>query len=428
MRPRAHPRTAAPARAQQPQTHRPPATPLTRRHAAAFAALLLGALSRPAGAQLAANVSTASDDGGISRLAFTLDSIARRAMHDQSIPGLSVAIVQDGRTVLERGWGTADRGRQQATANTPYQIASVSKQFTAAAILRLAERGQLSLDDDVTRYVDGLPARYRTISLRQLLNHTAGVPNFTEFFREFRQVLTPAQLVDSLAARPLLFTPGTGFHYSNSGYYLLGLVIERVTGQSYDGYLREQFWAPLGMSDTEYCGDSRNRPVPAGYVRTRRGEPVQTTPWDPSVLYAAGSLCSTAADLAKWEVALGGGHVLSEESYREMTTPGAAPDASMRMAYGFGMMVDTTDAGPYLHHDGAVAGFRSQVAWYPDERLAVVVLMNQGFAAPEPIERDFTRAVLGVTARPAPRLADRPAPRTHVSSGGTFTPPFPVKR
>jgi CubicO group peptidase (beta-lactamase class C family) len=397
---------------------------LIRRHTAAFAALLVGALARPASAQLVASVSPAGGDAGVSRLAVTLDSIARRAMYDQSIPGLSVAIVKDGRVVLERGWGTAERGRYQATAITVYQIASVSKQFTAAAILRLAERGQLSLDDDVTRYVEGLPARYRAISVRQLLNHTAGVPNFTEFFREFRQVLTPAQLVDSLSTRPLLFTPGTGFHYSNSGYYLLGLVIEKVTGQSYDGYLREQFFAPLGMGETRYCGD--DQPVPAGYVRTRRGEPVHTSPWDPSVLYAAGSLCSTAADLARWEVALGEGRVLTPQSYQAMTTPGAAPDASMRMAYGYGVMVDTTDAGPYLHHDGAVAGFRSQVAWYPNERLAVVVLMNQGLAAPEPIERDFTRAVLGVAERATPRLAERPAPRTHVASGGTFNPPVPL--
>jgi CubicO group peptidase (beta-lactamase class C family) len=400
---------------------------LIRRHTAALAALLLGALARPAGAQLAVSfASSTASDARVSRLAFTLDSIARGAMADQSIPGLSVAIVKDGRVVLERGWGTTERGTRQAGANTVYQIASVSKQFTAAAVLRLAERGQLSLDDDVTRYVSGLPAGYRTISLRQLLNHTAGVPNFTEFFREFRQTLTPVQLIDSLAVRPLLFAPGTGFHYSNSGYYLLGLVIERVTGQAYGDYLRDQFFAPLGMSDTEYCGGAGRDPLPSGYVRGRHGSPVHTAPWDPSVLYAAGSLCSTAADLARWEVALGEGGVLQAESYREMTTPAAAPDASMRMAYGFGMMVDSTDAGPYLHHDGAVAGFRSQVAWYPDERLAVVVLMNQGLAAPEPIERDITRAVLGVTAGPAPHLAERSATSARRASG-SFTPPLPFE-
>lgn len=398
---------------------------MIRRTAAALAALALCAFAHPASAQLAATFPVGGEEARVSRLVSTLDSIARQAMEDQSIPGLSVAIVKDGRVVLERGWGTTEHGRRHATAHTVYQIASISKQFTAAAILRLAERGELSLDDDVSRYVEGLPASYRTISLRQLLNHTAGVPNFTEFFRDFRQVLTPAQLIDSLAARPLQFSPGTGFHYSNSGYYLLGLVIERVTGQSYDGYLRAQFFAPLGMNNTEYCGDSQNRPLPTGYVRTRRGAPVHTTPWDPSVLYAAGSLCSTAADLARWEVALGEGRVLSAASFREMTTPVAAPDVNVRMSYGFGMMVDTTDAGPYLHHDGAVAGFRAQAAWYPDERLAVVVLMNQGLAAPEPIERDFTRAVLGVTARPASRLVDRPAPRTHVSSG-SFGPRLPI--
>ena len=129
MHPRAHPAHAGTAAHRNAQPHRriaPPATPLTRRHAAALAALLLGALSRPAGAQqLAANVTPAGDDGGVSRLAFTLDSIARRAMYDQSIPGLSVAIVKDGHAVLERGWGTAEHGHRQVTASTPYQIASV---------------------------------------------------------------------------------------------------------------------------------------------------------------------------------------------------------------------------------------------------------------------------------------------------------------
>jgi D-alanyl-D-alanine carboxypeptidase len=413
---------------------------LTHRHTAATAALILGLFAPHAGAQQLASLAPAQlatspvaaaggEDAALSRVAVAVDSIARRAMHDQSIPGLSVAIVKDGKVLLERGWGTQD-GRNQATGNSVYQIASVSKQFTAAAILRLAEHGQLSLDDDVTRYVDGLPDSYRGISLRQLLNHTAGVPNFTEFFREYRQVLTPAQLVDSLATRPLQFAPGHGFHYSNSGYYLLGLVIERVTGQAYDEYLRAQFFGPLGMYDTEYCGDS-GLPVPAGYMRSRRGEPVRTTPWDPSILFAAGSLCSSASDLARWEVALGEGKVLKPESYREMTTPSINPDASLRMSYGFGMMVDSTgDAGPYLHHDGAVAGFRSQVAWYPAEHLAVVVLMNQGLATPEPIERDFTRAVLGATPRPATQMADRPQPRMTVpqAAGSTFDPAMTVKR
>lgn len=414
---------------------------MTHRHTAATAALFLGLFAPHAGAQQLASLAPTQlasspvairggEDEAVSRIAVAVDSIARRAMHDQSIPGLSVAIVKDGKVLLERGWGTTQYERNQATGNSVYQIASVSKQFTAAAILRLAEQGQLSLDDDVTHYVEGLPASYHSISLRQLLNHTAGVPNFTEFFREYRQVLTPAQLVDSLATRPLQFTPGHGFHYSNSGYYLLGLVIERVTGKAYDEYLHEQFFAPLGMYDTEYCGDS-GLPVPAGYMRSRRGEPVRTAPWDPSILFAAGSLCSSASDLAKWEVALGEGKILKPESYREMTTPAMNPDASLRMSYGFGMMVDSTsDAGLYLHHDGAVAGFRSQVAWYPAEHLAVVVLMNQGLATPEPIERDFTRAVLGATPRADAKMADRPQPRLNVpqAAGSTFDPAMTVKR
>lgn len=394
---------------------------------AALAALLCIASAPAARAQMVAFAPPAENTAEISRLTVALDSIARHAMMDQSIPGLSVAIVKDGRMLMQRGWGTVDTRGRPATAATEYQIASVSKQFTAAAILRLAEQGKLSLDDPVTRYVDGLPDPYEDVTLARLLNHTAGVPNFTEFFREFRKPLAPSQVIDSLAARPLLFDPGSGFHYSNSGYYLLGLVIERVSGEEYADYLDEQFFKPLGLAATHYCGEL-SRAVPSGFVRTRGGRPVHAAPWDPSVLYAAGSICSTATDLAKWEVALGEGRVLSTASYRQMTTPAAPPDSTVRMSYGFGMMVDTTDAGLYLHHDGAVSGFRSQVAWYPEEHLAVVVLMNQGLAAPEPIERDLTRAVLGVGQGRAPRMAGpaTPAPSSAARGraiGGFSSPP-----
>jgi len=184
----------------------------------ALAALFACALAIPARAQLAALTPPPQAAGSL-RLAAAVDSIARHAMHDQSIPGLSVAIVKDGQVLLERGWGTA-RGKhpEAATGATEYQIASVSKQFTAAAVLRLAEQGRVRLDDPVSDYVDGLPPAYREVTLGRLLNHTAGVPNFTDFFRQFHRPLSPFQLVDSLARRRLLFEPGTAFRYSNSGY------------------------------------------------------------------------------------------------------------------------------------------------------------------------------------------------------------------
>lgn len=390
------------------------------RHALS-AILAASALAAPARAQLAALTSPV--EGGALRFSATADSIVRRVMREQGIPGMSVAIVKDGQMVLQGGWGTTrDRGLP-ATASTEYQIASVTKQFTAAAILLLADEGRLRLDEPVTTYVAGLSPLYHQVTLGELLNHTAGVPNFTEFFRRFRQPLAPAALVDSLRRRPLLFEPGTGFHYSNSGYYLLGLVIERVTGQPYAAFLRDRFWAPLGMADTRYCGAGQT-PVPAGWARDGRGQKVEMPPWSPTVLFAAGSVCSTAADLAKWAVALGEGRVLGPDSYRLMTSPAASPDPHLRMTYGFGMMVDTTEAGPYLHHDGAVPGFRAQVAWYPEEHLAVVVLMNQGLAAPEPIERELTRAVLGMSP-PPPRLAGpRPSPAPARTSTGADPRPW----
>lgn len=379
------------------------------------------ALAGPAHAQQLASLVSTPELGGTLRFSFVADSIMRHVMHDQAIPGISVAIVKDGRVVMERGWGTT-RHHEPATAGTVYQIASVTKQFTAAAILLLAEEGRIRLDEPVTRYVGGLSPVYEEVTIGALLNHTAGTPNFTEFMRRFREPLEPTRLVGALASRPLQFQPGSAFRYSNSGYYLLGLVIEQVTGQPYAGFLRDRFWAPLGMNDTRYCG-AEDSPLPAGYGRNSRGDEVTTAPWHPSVLYAAGSVCSTVTDLAKWAVALGEGRVLRPESYRMMTTPAPSPDAHLRMTYGYGMMVDTTDAGPYFHHDGAIPGFRAQIAWYPQEHLAVVVLMNQGLAAPEPIERDLTRAVLGV-APMEPRLAGPRQPASTRAAAGSLPWPW----
>lgn len=368
-----------------------------------FAATLLAAAAHPALAQMAAPGTL--PDTAARRLAASFDSIARSAMDEQAIPGMSIAVVKDGRVLAERGYGWASLEKQvPATAATQYQVASVGKQFTAAAVLRLVEQGRLSLGDPVTRYVDGLPREYADVTLERLLNHTAGVPNFTEFFRDFHQPITGGQMVDSLRARPLDFVPGSGFHYSNSGYWLLGLVLERVTGQAYADYLREQFFIPLGMADTHPCAGQARAPLPEGYWRGPRRRPVKMPPWHGQVLFAAGSMCSTAADLARWEVALGGGQVLSGESFRMMTTPAPPAEPSVRMSYGFAMMVDSIDGMRYLHHDGAVPGFRSQVAYYPDAHLAVVVLANLGLAAPEPVERDLSRAVLGS----APALAAAP--------------------
>ncbi len=300
------------------------------------------------------------------------------------VPAVQIAVSQGGRVIYSEAFGMTDQ--ESAIAATPrsvLQIGSVTKQFTAAGILRLAERGALTLDDRIEKFVPEFNPRGTTITLRQLLSHTSGVRR--EWFPpgppgiDLTAPVTREQTIQGLNSGPLLdFPPGTSWSYSNAGYMLLGLAIESITGRSYADFIHSEFALPLGLIETGVCGTS-NLPLPEGY-----GRPVETwvrmPAFHPSVILFSGSLCSTASDLARWSHLLATGRAMLPDSYATMTTPALLANNTV-VPYGLGLVVKKMLGYPAVSHDGAVYGFQSFLLYVPDQDISIAVITN-AFPAP----------------------------------------------
>lgn len=336
-----------------------------------------------------------------------LDSLAGAPVAEGRAVGIAVAIVKGNDTLLMKGYGKAD-----AEWNVPmptdamFEIGSVAKQFTAAAILQLRDEGKLSLDDDIKKWLPTFDTKGNKVTLRRLLDHTSGIKGITEI-PEFRELATRSWHKDSALAliqrHPFDFTTGDAMIYNNSAFILLGHVIEKASGMSYEDYVEKKMFAPLGMTRSSYCNSNEvveRRahgyafiPPPqrvAGQPPMRRASMnVHTWP------FSAGSLCSTTGDLVAWIKALHGGKVLSPKSYTEMTTPSKLNDGTP-LRYGMGIGVGTDIRGlKEIGHGGAIDGFVSQTTWYPDAQMAVVVLMNSaGPVSPSALGSELAGAVL----------------------------------
>jgi CubicO group peptidase (beta-lactamase class C family) len=292
------------------------------------------------------------------------------------VPAVQIAVYEGGRVVYSEAFGVTDK--VTATAATPQsvlQIASVTKQFTSAAILRLAERGALTLDDRIEKFVPEFNPRGETITLRHLLTHTSGVAR--DWMPPATNLLAPAtrqQVMNGINAKPFDFTPGTMWSYSNSGYMLLGYAIESITGKSYAEFIQHEFALPLGLLDTGVCG-TNNLPVPAGYGPNGKLPAIHAT-----VLWSSGSFCSTATDLARWAHLLATGRVLLPASYAAMTTP-AQVDFNNMPPYGLGLMLAPQIGHEAVFHGGAVGGFQSFLIYFPARQVSVAVITN-AFPAP----------------------------------------------
>lgn len=309
---------------------------------------------------------------GPAALGAAMDSLGD-SLTSGPIVGLTIAVARGPELVLARGYGLADReANRPAEANSVYQIGSVTKQFTAAAIMRLVEQGRISLDDEVTRYLTDFPAQGHSVTIRQLLNHTSGIRSYTSFM-PLTDSMPVSAIYEAIKEQPFDFEPGTDFRYNNSGYVLLGLVLESVTGRTYGDLLQEWFFTPLGLADTRYCG-AGGRAVPEGY-RPGATEPTRVAAVDMRVPFAAGALCSTAPDLARWTWALSTGKVVSPESYAAMTAGTTLP-SGRRLSYGFGIVADTAHGRAVVNHGGGIPGFVSDLSLYPADSTIVVVLLN----------------------------------------------------
>ena len=325
-------------------------------------------------------VASASAQMHDSLLVRAVDSLAGAAVGSGSVAGVSVAVSRGGRTVVARGYGLADIGRKApVTPATIFRGGSLAKQFTAAAVMRLAEQGRLSLDDEITRYLPDYPAQGHRVLIRHLLAHTSGIRNYTSLGPRWasrnREPMSADSIIALFAPEPFEFAPGTDFRYNNSGYFLLGRIIEKVTGRPYADVLQAEVIAPLALPATKYCPSD---PVPetdaSGYSR-RGGALVPSAPLNMNHPFAAGALCTSAEDLVRWTLALSGGKVVSPESYRRMITPDPLADGR-RMPYGYGLGLLSMAGHPGIAHAGGMNGFMAQLAHFPADSLVVAVMVN----------------------------------------------------
>lgn len=335
-----------------------------------------------------------------SRLTSTLDSIAASGVAARRTPGMVVAVVKGNDTLLLKGYGQADvEWNVPMPADAMFELGSLTKQFTAAAILQLRDAGKLSLDDDITKWLPDFNTRGNKVPLRRLLDHTSGIVGITEM-PEFGILATntafPRDSAYALINRyPFQFPTGEAQIYNNSAFWLLGLIVEQASGMSYENYIEQKIFAPLGMTHSSYCRLEENVPkrahgyqvTPLGYLRAATN--IHTWP------FSAGSLCSTAGDLVIWLEALHGGKVLTPKSYAEMITPARLNDGTVtRYAMGIGVGRDARGLS-FIGHGGAIGGFTTEATWYPEARLAIVVLMNSnGTVSPAAVAEELAGAIL----------------------------------
>ena len=335
----------------------------------AFALTVLGLAATPAAAQPSRAHQVA-----------IMDSIAESPVLENRVAGLAVAVVRGADTLLMKSYGMADLEWQiPMTVDAVFEIGSVTKQFTAAAILQLRDQGKLDLDADLSQYLPEFDTQGHRIPVRRLLDHTSGMKGATEM-ESFGEIMTrdlPRDtLLDLIAVEPFDFAPGDALIYNNSAYILLGHIIAKVSGMSYEDYVEKELFAKLGMARSSYCSNTDVVPRKArGYRLTRDGL-VQGSYTNHLWPYSAGSLCSTVGDLVTWLHALHGGHVLPEASYREMITPGKLNDGTP-VRYAMGLGLQDPRGRPAIGHGGAIgSGFVAHTMYYPHEGLVVAMLVN----------------------------------------------------
>jgi D-alanyl-D-alanine carboxypeptidase len=307
-----------------------------------------------------------------------IDSDVRARLSAAHVPGATIAIVQGGAIVYTRGYGLRDVARSlPADARTRYEIGSITKQFTAAAILQLKEAGKLDLDVTIATYLPSV-SHAKEITIRQLLTHTSGLRDYVDIPNFETVAATPAtfdQLMSRVSGTPLGFTPGTQFGYSSTNYLILGRIIEVVSGQSWEQYVQQHLFAAAGMTDSATMAqEGELADMARGYVYAQ-GHTAESKPIAESWASSAGGIVSTAEDLQKWGEALSSGRIISTPDYQLLTSPARLADGSAG-EYGFGMKVDRFEGQPRIWHDGNTNGFDGIDEFFPSQVVRIIVLTN----------------------------------------------------
>ena len=306
------------------------------------------------------------------------DSLFQVAVDSHFIAGGAALVVRGDEVLLDRSYGYASLELEvPMPANASFEIGSVTKQFTAAAIVKLHQMDKLSLDDDLTKYID-IDTKGRSIPIWRLLDHTSGIASYTEmpaFWPMSLHRYERDSMVRMVEAEEFLFEPGEALIYNNSAYFFLGLIIEKASGKPYEDFLQEQIFDPLQMNDTYYCSNTQIVKGKAyGYNFSPGG--LQQKPYlDHTWPYAAGSLCSTTADLLKWLKAIHQDDFLGKEAYEMMITPRPLNDGT-KVKYAMGLVNESYFGQQMIHHGGGIHGFLSETRYFPQEDLTVICLVN----------------------------------------------------
>jgi len=322
-----------------------------------------------------------------------VDSIAEAAMKQQGMPGMTVALAKKGTMLYVQGYGVSDLDTRRPTQpNVVFEIGSITKQFTAALIMKLQEQGHLHVDDSISAYLPeyNFPS---AITLRMMLTHTSGLADFTNFPQLgdwVRNGVSEATVLTAVSQAPPQFPPGTQYAYSNSNFFALGTIIEKLSGHSYMANLNQYIFQPLGLKNTYYALPPADKSA-TGYTSNGTGL-VRAILWDRSAAFAAGALSSNVYDLVAWDNALIDGKVVSPASFSTMTTsngfeiPGGG-------SYGFGLALWTFNNRPIIWHNGQIGGFTTETAVFLDSGFAVVVLTNDQDANPDAVILNIMNAV-----------------------------------
>jgi CubicO group peptidase (beta-lactamase class C family) len=346
---------------------------------------------------LALSLATAALLASAAARADPVDDLIDAEMKARLIPGLALAVVRQGKLVKARGYGMADlEARTAATEDTPFQLASVTKQFVAAGIMLLVQDGKLSTGDPISKHLPATPLAWKDITIRHLLTHTSGIADYlgASLTRSWRAEKDP-RLHDLVRGMPSAFAPGEKHQYSNTGYVLLGQIVEAVSGKPYDRFLAERIFTPLGMRSTRrrVVGD---RHLAVGYLlpgtkdqRLRRAPLLPPALWD----NGDGGLVSTARDMALWDQALAAGKLLAPSFLSEMYTRAKTNDGADH-DYGYGMVVNVVGKHRVIGHGGRRPGVTANFTRWVDDGVSVVVLCNVVVADPNglyPVARGVAR-------------------------------------
>jgi CubicO group peptidase (beta-lactamase class C family) len=338
-----------------------------------------------------------NDNGGLEK---KVDDLVKPYFDSTKIAGIAIGVFKGNEKILLKSYGFADLEFDvKLPTDASFEIGSVTKQFTAAATMQLAEQGKLSLEDDISKYIK-FDTKGKKVTVRHLLSHTSGIKGYTElaFFEDVaNHKFKRDTLLYMVEREPFDFDPGEALIYNNTGFFMLGLIIEKVSGMPYEEYLSKNLFEKAGMTNSYYCSESKiikNRAH--GYDTGEKGL-VRAAYLDHTWPYSAGSVCSTVEDLVKWNNALHKGKILSEAYYQEFIKPAALNDGTITK-YAKGITVTQFGGKRVIEHGGGINGFLSQNSYFPDDDISIVVLVNStGPVSPGETEKNIAEFIFKKT-------------------------------